>query len=115
MAMGEEEAQVLGLNTGLLKIAVIFCCTLMTAASVSISGMIGWVGLVIPHLARMIVGPNYQVLLPTSILLGGSYLLLVDDLARLMAAMEIPLGVLTALIGVPFFLYLLLNRRWGWN
>jgi iron complex transport system permease protein len=87
----------------------------MTAAAVSISGMIGWVGLVTPHLARMIVGPNYQVLLPASILLGGAYLLLVDNLARLLATMEIPLGILTALIGVPFFLYLLLNSEWGWK
>lgn len=115
LAMGEEEAQVLGINTRLMKTVVILCCTLMTAAAVSISGMIGWVGLVIPHLARMIVGPNYQVLLPASILLGGAYLLFVDDLARLLASMEIPLGILTALIGVPFFLYLLLNRKWGWK
>ncbi len=115
MAMGEEEAQVLGINTHLMKTIVILCCTLMTAAAVSISGMIGWVGLVIPHLARMIVGPNYQVLLPASILLGGAYLLMVDDLARLLSSVEIPLGILTALIGVPFFLYLLLNRRWGWK
>ena len=75
-----------------MKTVVIVCCTLMTAAAVSISGMIGWVGLVI-HLARMIVGPNYRVLLPASILLGGAYLLLVDDLARLLASMEIPLGI----------------------
>lgn len=115
LAMGEEEARVLGINTRLMKTIVIICCTLMTAASVSISGMIGWVGLVIPHLARMIVGPNYRVLLPASILLGGGYLLLVDDLARLLASMEIPLGILTALIGVPFFLYLLLNSKWGWK
>ncbi len=115
LAMGEEEAQVLGINTRAMKTIVIICCTLMTAASVSISGLIGWVGLVIPHLARMIVGPNYQVLLPASILLGGVYLLLVDDLARLIASMEIPLGILTALIGVPFFLYLLLNSKWGWK
>ncbi|MDD3271896.1 MAG: iron ABC transporter permease, partial [Syntrophomonadaceae bacterium] len=115
LAMGEEEAKVLGINTRLMKTIVIICCTLMTAASVSVSGMIGWVGLVIPHLARMIVGPNYRVLLPASILLGGAYLLLVDDLARLLASMEIPLGILTALIGVPFFLYLLLNSKWGWK
>lgn len=115
LAMGEEEARVLGINTSVMKTIVIICCTLMTAAAVSISGMIGWVGLVIPHLARMIVGPNYRVLLPASILLGGAYLLLVDDLARLLASMEIPLGILTALIGVPFFLYLLLNSKWGWK
>lgn len=115
MTMGEEEAQVLGLNTRRLKLVVILCCTLMTAASVSISGMIGWVGLVIPHLARMAVGPNFKVLLPACIILGSSYLLLVDDLARLLASMEIPLGILTALIGVPFFMYLLLNSKRGWK
>ncbi|NLJ71489.1 MAG: iron ABC transporter permease [Syntrophomonadaceae bacterium] len=115
MAMGEEEATVLGVNTKLMKTVVIICCTLMTSAAVSISGLIGWVGLVIPHLARMIVGPNYNVLLPTSILLGASYLLLVDNLARLLASIELPLGILTAIIGVPFFLYLLLNSKFRWK
>ncbi|NMB35363.1 MAG: iron ABC transporter permease [Firmicutes bacterium] len=115
LAMGEEEAQALGLNTGRLKILVVFCATLMTAASVSISGIIGWVGLLVPHIARMLVGPNYRVLLPTSFLIGGIFLLLVDNLARNIAAIEVPLGILTALVGAPFFIYLISRRRGGWS
>lgn len=115
LSLGEEEARALGIDTGRIKLLVIICSTLMTAAAVSVCGVIGWVGLLVPHLARMIVGPNYKVLLPTSILIGSSYLLLVDDLARLMAAVEIPLGVLTSLIGAPFFLYLLQHSRRGWS
>jgi iron complex transport system permease protein len=113
MTLGDEEAQSLGVNTKILKIVVIFAATLITTASVCISGLIGWVGLVVPHLARMIVGPNYKILLPASILLGSSYLLLVDDLARLLTTVEVPLGILTSLVGAPFFLYLILrgNRR----
>lgn len=115
LSLGEEEARALGIDTGILKLTVIICSTLMTAAAVSICGVIGWVGLLVPHLARMVVGPNFKVLLPASILIGSSYLLLVDDLARIMAAVEIPLGILTSLIGAPFFLYLLQHSRRGWS
>ncbi len=114
LSLGEEEARALGLDTGRLRIVVILCATLMTAASVSVSGMIGWVGLIVPHLARVVVGPNYRELLPASILIGSAYLLLVDDLARGLASAEIPLGILTSIIGAPFFLYLLLHARRGW-
>jgi iron complex transport system permease protein len=114
MAFGEEEARTLGAETGKLRWIVIVCSTLLTAASVSIAGLVGWVGLVIPHLARMVVGPNYQVLLPASMLLGGTYLLLVDDLARIFHATEIPLGIVTSLFGAPFFLYLLRRSQRGW-
>lgn len=114
LSLGEEEAAALGIDLNRLKILVITCATLLTAASICISGIIGWVGLIVPHLARMLVGPNFRFLLPASMLLGASYLMLVDDLARLIAAVELPLGTLTALIGVPFFLYLLLRNRWGW-
>jgi iron complex transport system permease protein len=115
LALGEEEARALGLNTDRLKIIIILCATLMTAASVSITGIIGWVGLLVPHLARMSVGPNYKVLLPTSFLMGGIYLLLVDNLARNIAAVEVPLGILTALVGAPFFIYLISRRGGGWS
>lgn len=115
LALGEEEAQALGINTGRLKNVVIFCATLMTAASVSISGIIGWVGLLVPHIARMLVGPDYRVLLPVSFLTGGIYLLLVDNFARTIASVEIPLGILTALVGAPFFIYLISRRKEGWN
>ncbi|CAA7599941.1 FecCD transport family [Acididesulfobacillus acetoxydans] len=115
LSLGDEEAQALGLETGRLRLVVILCSTLMTAAAVSISGLVGWVGLIVPHLARMIVGPNYKVLLPASLFLGGAYLLLVDDLARTAASVEIPLGILTSLIGAPFFIYLLLRSKRGWG
>lgn len=115
LSFGEEEAKSLGLDTKRLRIVVILCSTLMTAAAVSISGMIGWVGLIVPHIARIVVGPNYKELIPASILLGSSYLLIVDNLARILTAIEIPLGVLTSTIGAPFFLYLLLFKKGGWE
>lgn len=113
LSLGDEEARALGLNVMRYKLLVIVCATLATAASVSISGMIGWVGLVIPHLARLLVGPDYKHLFPASVVAGGVFLLLVDDLARVLASVEIPLGILTALIGVPFFLFLLLRDGGG--
>lgn len=115
LSMGEEEAKALGLETGRLRFMVILCATLVTSASVSISGLIGFVGLVIPHLTRMIVGPNYKVLIPASILLGSTYLLLVDDLARMLTTVEVPLGILTSVIGAPFFIYLILHNKGGWQ
>lgn len=113
-SFGEEEAQSLGINTARLRTIIIICSTILTASTVSVSGMVGWVGLVIPHLARMLVGPNYKILLPTSLLLGGIYLLVVDDFARCLFTMEIPLGILTSMIGAPFFIYLLLKGKGGW-
>lgn len=114
LAFGEDEARALGANTGTLRWLIICFATLLTAVSVAIAGMVGWVGLVIPHCARMIVGPNYKVLLPASMLIGAIYLMLVDDLARTGYVIEIPLGIVTALVGAPFFLYLLVRGRRGW-
>ncbi|MBC2582692.1 iron ABC transporter permease [Clostridium sp. DJ247] len=114
LSFGEEEAQAMGIDTRKIRIIVIICSTLLTASAVSISGMIGWVGLIIPHIARLIVGPNYKVLLPASMLIGSTFLLLVDDVARSAFVMEIPLGILTAIIGAPIFIYLLLKGRRGW-
>jgi iron complex transport system permease protein len=114
LSFGEEEAASLGVATRRTRWSIILCATILTTAAVSIAGMIGWVGLVIPHLTRMIVGPNYKVLLPASLLLGGAYMLLVDDVARSLMAQEIPLGILTSLIGAPFFLYLLMRSQQGW-
>lgn len=110
LTMGEEEAQALGIRTGLVRIVLIVGATLCTAACVSVSGMIGWVGLVIPHFARMLVGCDYRRLLPASVLMGGSFLLAVDDVARLISTSELPIGILTAFIGAPFFLYLILRK-----
>ena len=115
MSLEDEEARALGVSTGQIRLAIIAAATLITAASVSISGIIGWVGLLIPHFARLLVGPDFGKLLPVSILLGASYLLGVDTLARTAAVIEIPLGVLTAFIGTPLFLWLLVGVRRSWQ
>ena len=107
LTVGEEEAQAIGVNTTLLRLIVIVCATLLTSASVAVSGMIGWVGLVIPHFSRMLFGYDYRRLLPASALFGGAFLLVVDDIARLATTGEIPLGILTAFVGAPLFLYLI--------
>lgn len=110
LTLGDEEAATLGVNTGALRLAVVLCATFLTAASVAVSGMIGWVGLVIPHLSRKLVGNDCRSLLPASMLMGAIFLLLVDDLSRNLLATEIPIGILTALIGAPFFIYLMTRR-----
>ncbi len=107
LSFGEDEARSLGLNTGRLRVLVIVCASLVTACTISISGIIGWVGLIIPHLTRMIVGPNHKILLPASFLLGATFMLLVDNIARTLASIEIPLGILTSVIGAPLFIYFL--------
>ncbi len=114
MSFGDEEAQTLGVDTKRLRFIVILSSTLLTASVVAISGVIGWIGLVIPHFARLLVGPNYKTLLPVSFILGGAFLLLVDTLARIILPTEIPLGILTSIIGAPFFIYLLTYSRRGW-
>ncbi len=115
MTLDDEEARALGVETGRLRIVLIAAATLMTAAAVSISGIVGWVGLLIPHVARMLVGPDFSRLLPAALMLGGGYLVGVDTVARSLAEIEVPLGVLTAAIGAPFFLWLLIAARHGWR
>ncbi|MBC3887162.1 iron chelate uptake ABC transporter family permease subunit [Acetobacterium paludosum] len=110
LTMGDDEARTMGVNSNQVRIIVIVCSTLITAASVSVSGMIGWVGLVIPHLARKLVGNNYNHLMPTSMLLGAIFLLIVDNVSKNLFSTEIPLGILTAFIGAPFFLYLITRK-----
>lgn len=107
LTVGEEEAQSMGVNTRRLRGAVIVCATLLTSASVAVSGMIGWVGLVIPHFCRMLFGYDYRRLIPAGALFGASFLLIVDDIARLVTTGELPLGILTAFVGAPLFLYLI--------
>ncbi|MDD4798866.1 MAG: iron ABC transporter permease, partial [Clostridia bacterium] len=109
ITLSEEEARSLGVNTKRIRVLVILCATLVTAASVAVSGMIGWVGLVIPHFARKMVGCDYKVLLPATMLIGGSFLMVVDNVARTLTTSEVPIGILTAFIGAPFFLYLILQ------
>jgi iron complex transport system permease protein len=113
LAMGEEEAQSLGTDLRKTRGLVILFSTLATAAAVSVSGVIGWIGLVIPHISRMIVGPDYKKLLPVTMLLGAIYLLIIDNIARTMTEGEIPIGILTALIGTPFFAYVLWKTKVG--
>jgi len=115
LSLGDEEARSLGVNVDKMRLIIIICATLVTSAAVSISGVIGWVGLVVPHISRMIVGPNYNRLLPMSMVVGASFMLLVDDLARTVTATEIPLGIITSLVGAPLFAYLIKRGRMGWN
>jgi iron complex transport system permease protein len=107
LSFGEEEAQALGLHTDRLRLLVVVCASLVTASVISITGIIGWVGLIIPHFARLLIGPDHKVLLPMSFLMGAIFMLLVDNIARTFTTLEIPLGILTAIIGAPFFLFFL--------
>lgn len=115
LSLGDEEAKALGMDVEKMRLVIIVCATLVTSAAVSISGVIGWVGLVVPHISRMIVGPNYSRLLPMSMVIGASFMLIVDDLSRTIVATEIPLGILTSLVGAPLFAYLIKKGRMGWN
>ncbi|MFA5002421.1 MAG: iron ABC transporter permease [Methanolinea sp.] len=114
LSLGDEEAEALGVDIRKIKGSIIVCVTLISAASVSLCGIIGWVGLVVPHVARMFVGPDHRWLLPISFVIGATYLLVVDDFARTLTSAEIPLGILTALIGAPFFAFLLTRKEVGW-
>ena len=111
LSFDDEEAAALGVDTKRTRAVILLCATLMSSSSVAVGGMIGWVGLIVPHIARMIAGPDYSRMLPCSVLIGGLFLLVVDDLARCLFAQELPLGVLTAIIGAPFFLYLMFKGK----
>lgn len=114
LAAGDDEARALGVDVTRLRWLLIVAATLMTAACVSISGIVGWVGLLIPHLVRMLVGPGFARVLPLSALLGAGFLLAVDNVARGAGGSEIPLGILTALIGAPLFAVVLARTRQAW-
>ena len=114
LALPDDEARALGVDTKRLRAVVIAAATLMTAAAVAVSGIIGWIGLIIPHAARLLIGPDFGRLLPLSMLLGAAFLLAVDTACRTIAAIEVPPGVLTAMLGTPFFLWLFAASRRGW-
>ncbi len=114
LALPDDEARSLGVDTARLRALVIGAATLVTAAAVALSGVIGWVGLLIPHAARLVVGPDFGRLLPLSMLLGAVFLLAVDTVSRTLSSVEIPPGVLTALLGTPFFLWLFALARRSW-
>lgn len=109
LTVGEEEALSMGINTTKLRFIVIVCATLITAVSVSISGIIGWVGLVIPHFCRMIFGYDYRRLIPANMLFGATFLIVVDNVARMVTTGELPIGILTSFIGAPIFVYLIVT------
>lgn len=115
LSMGEDEARALGVRVDLVRNILIVVTTLICSLTVALGGMISWVGLMIPHIARMLIGPDNRKLVPASALLGALYLLLVDDICRSASAGEIPIGIMTALIGVPFFVLILwqTDRRWN--
>lgn len=112
LSLGDDEARALGLRVELTRWLLLGAVCTIVAAQVSVSGVIGWVGLVVPHLARLLVGSDHRVLLPASALLGAIYMLVIDDLARSLTPGEIPLGILTAIVGAPLFA-VLLRRRHG--
>lgn len=113
LTLSEEEAETMGVQTGRLRLVIIICATVLTAAAVSVSGMIGWVGLVIPHLCRKLVGNDCRWLFPAVMLFGAIFLLLVDNVSRNLLAVEIPIGILTAFIGAPFFIFLMTRKESG--
>jgi iron complex transport system permease protein len=116
LSLGDEEAQALGIKVEPTRWLILIAVTGLSATSVAVAGIVGWVGLVVPHVARMLVGPDHRVLLPASALVGASYMILVDDIARSATTQELPLGVLTALVGAPLFGLLLRRAQMkGWS
>jgi iron complex transport system permease protein len=115
LSMGDEEARALGISVERIRMFLIFLATVMSALTVVLAGMIGWVGLIIPHIARMLVGPDNKVLVPTCAFIGAIYLIVVDDVSRMLFNVEIPIGITTSLIGIPFFIIILSQAKKGWN
>jgi iron complex transport system permease protein len=115
LSMGDEEARTMGVPVEKIRLILIVLATMLSAVTVVLAGMVGWVGLIIPHIARMIVGPDNRVLIPVSALIGALYLVAVDDVSRLLFATEIPLGIITSLVGIPFFAIVLKRANRGWS
>lgn len=114
LSLGDAEATALGMNPTRLKLLIILCATLMTAAAVAVGGVIGWIGLVIPHAARLLVGTDHKQLMPMSLALGASFLLVIDNISRTLLPAEVPLGILTGLVGVPILIALLRRSQTVW-
>lgn len=115
LSLGDEEAKALGVNVSLIRFGAIILATLASSLSVVMAGIIGWVGLIIPHIIRMAVGPSHRLLIPLSAITGAIFLLLADSVSRLALSVEIPIGILTSLIGIPVFIIVLKNARAAWN
>ena len=114
LSMGDDEAGAMGVEAGRLRLLVIACATLMTAAAVAMAGVIGWIGLMVPHMARLLTGPRFDRMLPAAVLIGAGLMVLVDTAARSIALMEVPLGILTAVLGAPVFVWLLARGAKPW-
>jgi len=115
IALGDEEARTSGVNPTLIKMVILIAASLASSAVVSVAGVIGLFGLIVPHMVRMMVGPDNQTSLPVNFLFGGMFLLIIDDFSRTIAHFEIPIGIFTMLIGAPFFLYLMKKTKTGWE
>lgn len=115
LAMGDDEARAMGIDAARLRLLVVACATLVTAAAVAMAGVIGWVGLMVPHMARLVTGPRFDRLLPAAILTGAGFMVLVDTAARSIATLEVPLGILTAVLGAPVFVWLLARGARPWT
>ncbi|MCL2025467.1 MAG: iron ABC transporter permease [Leptospirales bacterium] len=115
LSLGDDEAKALGVPVAKIRFGLIGVATAVSAMTVVLAGIIGWVGLVIPHVSRMIVGPDNKRLIPVCALIGASYLLAVDNVSRLAFDVEIPIGITTSLIGIPFFVILLRQAKRGWS
>ncbi len=115
LALGDDEARAMGVEAGRLRLLVIASATLMTAAAVALAGVIGWIGLMVPHMARLVAGPRFDRMLPAALLIGAAFMVLVDTAARTIALMEVPLGILTAILGAPVFVLLLARGARAWN
>ncbi|ABL71114.1 iron ABC transporter permease [Paracoccus methylovorus] len=115
MSMGDDEAHTLGVPVALIRYAVIAVATMVSAISVSMVGIIGWIGLIIPHIARLMIGPMNMRLIPASALLGASFLVGADILARSLSGIEIPIGIVTEIVGIPIFVLVLSRVRRGWT
>lgn len=115
LSFGEEEAKAMGININRMRAVIVVCSTLLTASSVCLCGSIEWVGLIMPHITRLLVGPNYRVLLPTAMLGGGIFMLVVDNFSRAIIPGELPVGIITSLIGAPLFIFMLFKGRRDWS
>lgn len=115
LSLGDEEAKALGVNVIMVRLIAIILATIASSLSVVMAGIIGWVGLIIPHIIRMAIGPSHRLLMPLSAIVGGAFLLLADTISRLALSVEVPIGILTSLIGIPVFIIVLKNARAAWN
>jgi len=115
LTLGDEEAKSLGIDVNRTRLIVIVCATLMTAAAVCVGGLIGWVGLIVPHMARMVVGPDHKQMIIASILIGGAYLLAMDTICRTVVSAEIPISIVTSILGAPIFLIMLYKSKETWS